>query len=105
MVVFIVIIAVTFFIMCTLPNDNAGHIDGMFGDGALTGWGIAPNRFAVQPDLLCLGTVKMVVSGSLKVVMLKSNQVKMGFTGLNKRTINLLRLIIIFGMKWRVKEG
>jgi len=31
--------------------------------------------------------------------------VKMGFTSLNKRTSNLLRLIIIFGMKWRVKEG
>jgi hypothetical protein len=34
-----------------------------------------------------------------------SNQVKMGFTGLNRRTINLLKLIIIFGMNLRVKEG
>jgi hypothetical protein len=34
-----------------------------------------------------------------------SNQVKMGFTGLNRRTSNLLKLTIIIGMKWRVKEG
>ena len=58
--------------MCTNSNDNAGHIDGMFGDGAVTGWGVAPNRFAAQPDLLCLGAVKMVVTGFLKVVMLKA---------------------------------
>jgi len=66
--------------MCTLPNDNAGHIDGMFGDGAVTGWGISPNRFAVQPDLLCLGTVKVVVSGFLKVVMLKAETAIAVFT-------------------------
>ena len=52
----------------------------MFGDGAVTGWRIAPNRFAVQPDLLCLGTVKMVVSGFLKVVMLKAETAIAVFT-------------------------
>jgi hypothetical protein len=33
------------------------------------------------------------------------SQVKMGFTDLNRRMINLLKLTIISGMNLRVKEG
>ena len=75
-----IIACVMFFMMCTLPNDNAGHLESMLGDGTVTAWGIAPNRFAVQPDLLCLGSVKMVDSGFLKVVVFKAESAIAIFT-------------------------
>ena len=75
-----IIACVMFVIMCTLPNDNAGHLESTFGDGSVTGWGIAPNRFAVQPDLLCLGSVKVVVTGFLKVVVFKAESAIAVFT-------------------------
>ena len=52
----------------------------MFGDSHVTTWGVAPNRFAVQPEQLGLGTIRAQVSGFLKVAVFEAEAAIKVFT-------------------------